>query len=57
MIALGVEQGFLLLQQGGLGGGLQLRQCGGQLLLAGIHFLPLALDVGQPVLGTDELFV
>ena len=57
MVALGVDQGFLLLQQRGLGGGLQLRQGGGQLLLARIHFLALALDVGQAVLCADKLLV
>ena len=43
----GVEQGFLLLQQGGLGGLLPLWQLGGQCLLAGILLPALLLGFGQ----------
>ena len=46
MEAFGVEQGFLLLQQGGLGGLLPLRQLGGQCLLAGVLLPALLLGFG-----------
>ena len=56
MEAFGVEQGFLLLQQGGLGGLLPLRQLGGQRLLAGILLPALLLGFGQPGGGGLNLF-
>ena len=57
MVAFGVNQGFLLLQQGSLGGGLKLRQLG----LQGLHFsvlLPaLLLNLREFVLHDDVFFV
>ena len=52
----GVEQGFLLLQQGGLGGLLPLWQLGGQRLLAGILLPALLLGFGQLGGGGLDLF-
>ena len=57
MVAFGVNQGFLLLQQGGLGGGLKLRQLG----LQGLHFsvlLPaLLLNLREFLLYNNIFFV
>ena len=57
MEVFGVEQGFLLLQQGGLGGLLPLRQLGGQRLLAGVLLPAMLLGFGQfGGSGLDLLF-
>ena len=57
MEAFGVDEGFLLLQQGGLGGSLKLRQFG----LQGLHFFilrpPARLGVGQRGLQGGVFFV
>ena len=57
MVAFGVDQGFLLLQQGGLGRSLKLWQLG----LQGLHFsvlLPaLLLNLREFVLHDDVFFI
>ena len=57
MVAFGVNQGFLLLQQGGLGGGLKLRQLGLQGLYAGVLLPALLLNLREFFLRGDIFFV
>ena len=57
MVAFGVDQSFLLLQQGGLGRSLKLRQLGLQGLYAGVLLPALFLNLREFVLHGDVLFV
>ena len=57
MVAFGVDQGFLLLQQGGLGRGLKLRQLGLQGLYAGVLLPALLLNLREFFLHGDVFFV
>ena len=57
MVAFGVDQGFLLLQQGGLGGCLKLRQLGLQGLYAGVLLPALLLYLSQFLLYNNIFFV
>ena len=56
MVAFGVNQGFLLLQQGGLGGCLKLRQLGLQGLYAGVLLPALLLNLREFFLHGDVFF-
>ena len=57
MEAFGVDEGFLLLQQGGLSGGLQLRQGLCELLLLAVEGFAVRLGAVQCFLGGKVLFV
>ena len=57
MVAFGVNQGFLLLQQSGLGRGLKLRQLGLQGLYAGVLLPALLLNLREFLLYDDIFFI
>lgn len=57
MVAFGVNQGFLLLQQGGLGGCLKLWQLGLQGLYFSVLFPALFLNLREFLLHNNIFFV